>query len=135
MRSFGAQLFLFLLILVAIITLACGSPTSPTPILQRVNINPPAAEGQAQFTALGFYEPPNPAPVVLTATWDACYQNEPTTEVTVSSAGFAQCGVGASGTYTVFGSAPSGAPVCPEFVALCGGGGCQVAGTAQLNCP
>jgi hypothetical protein len=133
MRSSGPQ-FLFLLILAAI-TLACGSPTPPTRILQTVNISPPSAEGQAQFIALGFYDPPYAAPVVLTATWGACYQNAPTTEVTVSSAGFAQCGVGASGTYTVFGSAPSGPHVCPEILASCGGGGCQVAGTAQLTCP
>jgi len=135
MRSFGPQLFLFFLILAAIITLACGSPTSPTRILQTVNISPPSGEGQAQFTALGFYEPPYAAPVVLTATWGACYQNEPTTEVTVSSAGLAQCSAGASGTYTVFGSAPSGAHSCPAILASCGGGGCQVAGTAQLTCP
>ncbi|MGA8441486.1 MAG: hypothetical protein WB762_34805 [Candidatus Sulfotelmatobacter sp.] len=135
MRSSGPQLFLFFLILAAIITLACGSATSPTRILQTVNISPPSAEGQVQFTALGFYEPPYPAPVVLTATWGACYQNAPTTEVTVSSAGFAQCSVGGSGTYTVFGSAPSGARVCPDTLTLCGGGGCQVAATAQLTCP
>jgi hypothetical protein len=135
MRSSGPQLFLFLLILAAIITLACGSPRSPTRILQTVNISPPSADGQAQFIALGFYEPPYPVAVVLTATWGACYQNAPTTEVTVSTAGFAQCGVGASGTYTVFGSAPSGAHVCPDVLAACGGVGCQVAGTAQLTCP
>jgi hypothetical protein len=121
----------------AAITLACGSSTSPTKnrVLQTVDINPPSAEGQAQFTALGFYDPPYAAPVVLSATWGACYQNAPTTEVTVSSTGLAHCGAGASGTYTVWGWAPSGAPVCPLNVNACGGGGCQVTGTAQLTCP
>jgi hypothetical protein len=39
MRRSGPQLLLFLLVLAVIATLACGSPTSPTPrVLQAVNV-------------------------------------------------------------------------------------------------
>jgi hypothetical protein len=135
MRNLILPLCFLLLLLAAAITLACGSSTSSTRILQTVNISPATAEGQAQFIALGFYEPAYPVAMVLTATWGACYQNAPTTEVSVSSTGFAKCASGASGAYTVWGWAPSGAKVCPDWVTACGGGGCQVTGTAQLTCP
>jgi hypothetical protein len=130
MRRLGPRIFLFSLILAAIMMLACGSSTSAPRTLQTVNVNPASAESQAQFTALGFYTPPYPAPVVLTATWGACYQNAPTTQVTVTSSGFAQCGSGASGTYTVFASKLT---QCNAITAC--GGGCQVTGFATLTCP
>jgi hypothetical protein len=136
MRNFGPQFFFFLLLVAAAITLACGSSSPSTRQLQTVTISPASADGQAQFSATGDYTKP-PSPVSpLTVTWGACYQNVPTTEVTVSSAGFAQCAAGAStGTYTVwaYGSNAQGA-VCNAITA-CGGGCGRVTGTAQLTCP
>ena len=139
MRSLGPHIFFFLLILAAAITLACGSGSSPVNshvgLLESVTLTPATAAGQAQFTATGYYsEPPSPVSP-LKVTWGACYQNASTTEVSVSNSGFAQCADGASGTYTVWGYAMSGAGACPAIVTACGGGGCQVTGTAQLTCP
>lgn len=138
MRTFGPHVFISLLLIAAAITLACGSGSSPGShggLLESVTLSPATADGQAQFTATGYYnEPPSPV-TPLTVTWGVCYQNAPTTEVSVSNAGFAQCASSASGTYTVWGYAMSGAPVCPLIVNACGGGGCQVTGTAQLTCP
>jgi hypothetical protein len=71
----------------------------------------------------------------LTATWGACYQDSPTSGVFVSTNGLAQCAAGSVGTYTVWAYAPSGQTACPNIVNACGGGGCQVVGTAQLTCP
>lgn len=131
MRRSGPQLSLLSLILAAIVTLACGTPSSSSSrTLQTVNVSPVSAQGQAQFTALGFYNPPYPALVTLTASWGACYQNAPTTQVTVTSAGFAQCGPGASGSYTVFASEPTHCGA----ITTCGGG-CQITGFATLTCP
>jgi hypothetical protein len=136
MRSYGPQILFFLLLITAAITLACGSSPSPsTRQLQTVTISPSSAEAQAQFSAAGdFTKPPSPVNP-LTVIWGACYQNASTTEVTVSSTGFAQCVSGASGTYTVwaYGINPQGA-TC-NVVTACGGGCGRVTGTAQLTCP
>jgi hypothetical protein len=137
MRTYG--LLFFSLLLISAVTLACGTSQPSTRLLQSVTISPASASGQTQFTASGKYNAP-PSPVnPLTVNWGACYQNAATTEVTVSSAGLAQCAAGASGTYTVYGWAPSGGDLpCPNYVTACGGGGgntCQVTGTAQLTCP
>lgn len=69
----------------------------------------------------------------LKATWGSCYQNAPTNEVTVSSAGVAQCVTGAAGTYSVFASDPGPVATC-NVINACGGG-CQVSGYAQLTVP
>lgn len=144
MHKYGPPFCCFLLILAAVIALACGSPAAPgntTGILESVSISPATADAQnypfglVQFTATGYYSAP-PSPVTpLTATWGACYQGNPTSGVSVTKNGVAQCASGASGTYTVWAWAPSGAKVCPAFETYCGGGGCQVTGTAQLTCP
>jgi hypothetical protein len=87
-----------------------------------------------QFTATGHY---NTAPYTVTpqpATWGACYQSSPTADVSVTAAGFAQCGnVGGgprSTTYSVFAFDPT---PC-NLITACGGG-CTIVGTAQLTCP
>jgi len=143
MRDYGLPFSCFLLFLAAAIALACGSPAAPrntNGILTSVSISPPAADaqkygGQVQFTATGYYSTP-PSPVTpLTATWGACSQDNPTSGVSVSKNGLAQCAAGSVGTYTVWAFAPSGQTVCPAFETACGGGGCQVTGTAQLTCP
>ena len=107
-----------------------------TGCLQSVALSPTTADaqnypnGQIQFAAVAYYQGQS-SPVSVTPTrWGVCQQNNPTTEVTVSSSGVAQCTQGASGTFTVFGSVPT---TC-NAITNCGGG-CQVTGTAQLTCP
>lgn len=139
MKSWGLSFF-FLLVLVAATMLACGS--SPR-VLQSVAVSPATADAQSfsgglvQFTSLGYYTTP-PSPVEpLAATWGACYQGNLTTGVSVSASGVAHCAAGSVGTYTVWVSVPSNPDhgACPQIANACGGGGCMVAGTAQLTCP
>jgi len=133
--------FLFLLIVVAAITLACGSSSSMTRGAQSLTVAPATADasqypnGQVPFLATAYYNSP-PSPVQgVSATWGACYQNVPTTDVVVNSSGVARCAAAASGTYTVWAYVVNGDQACPAFETACGGGGCQVTGTAQLTCP
>jgi hypothetical protein len=150
MRNFGPQLFLFLLVLTAAITLACGSPTSPissagctsagsantSGILQSIALCPATADakdytnGEVQFMATGYYDTkPSPA-VAQDITWGVCYQNAPTSAVSMNTGGLAQCTAGASGAYNVFASQLT---ECNAITAC--GGGCQIAGFAKLTCP
>jgi hypothetical protein len=138
--------FLFMLLLAAAITLACGSPTttacsatpsstnSSTP--QSVSVCPASADaqnypgGQVQFVAVAdFLTTPSPA-LPTQVVWGACQQSGATTGVTVSSTGVAHCASGASGTYTVWASA---GPVLCLTVGPCGE--CAPTGRAQLTCP
>jgi hypothetical protein len=136
MRHYALTLF-FLLLIAAAVTLACGS--SPH-ILQSVTISPATADaqnGEAQFTATGFFTGSPSEVTPLSATWGACSQLwQPTTGVTVSSNGLARCATGASGTYAIF--AFDGNPsstTCTVGIA-CGPPPCgSVANTAQLTCP
>ena len=134
MRHYALPLF-FLLLLAAAVTLACGS--SPH-ILQSVTISPATADaqnGEAQFTATGVFTGSPSEVTPLSATWGACFQNETTTGVSVSSKGLAQCATGASGTYTIFAwDVNPGTAIC-EVSAVCGPPCGAVAGTAQLTCP
>jgi len=149
MRNYGFLSFSFLLVLAAAITLACGSPAShiapscssaPTAknpsIPQSVTLCPAVADaqdfpgGQVQFVAIGSYTTA-PSPATPTSPfWGACDQNGPTTGVTITSGGMAQCAAGSSGTYDVFASVPT---LC-EHVGQCGTG-CMVSGFAKLTCP
>src|SRR5580692_1231344 len=124
MRKYGLSIF-FLAVLAVAITLACGSSPPPR-ALQSVSLSPPTADAQGspvQFTATGYFN------------------DQPSTAVSVSAAGVAQCAVGAVGTYTVWAWAESAASSCGgnngEVPANpCGGAGqCQPTGTAQLMCP
>jgi len=148
MRNCGLPFSCFLLILAAAIALACGSashilptcssvPSATNPdIPQSMTLCPAAADakdfpdGEVQFVAIGaYYTAPSPA-TPQKAFWGACYQNAPTSAVTISSSGLAQCAADSSGTYTVFASVPT---LC-NVVTACGGG-CQVSGYAKLTCP
>lgn len=135
MRTLGLLLFASLL-LAAAIMMACGSPAAPmqntTGILQSITVSPSTASSEVQFTAAGYYNTP-PSPVKpLKATWAACFQNNPTQDVTITSSGMAQCAVGASGNYSVSAS-DFGSEACLA-ISPCGGG-CQISGYAQLTCP
>jgi len=140
MRKYGLSIF-FLVILAIAVTLACGS--SPPYMLQSISLSPSpaAAHGSpVQFTATGYFnKQPSPA-TLLSPTWGACYQNQRTTDVSVSSDGLAQCAAGAVGTYTVWVVAQRGGDNCGPAGSVpanpCGGAGeCQITGTVQLMCP
>jgi hypothetical protein len=141
MRNYGPQFFFSLLIVAAVLSLACGS-SSQNHLLQSTTVSPATADaqqfpnGQVQFTATGQYTT-QPSPVTpLETSWGVCHNGAGTTDVSInSSTGVAQCSAGASGTYTVFTVNPSNprGPNCMAITAC--GGGCFVTGTAQLKCP
>jgi hypothetical protein len=139
MKQLGLPFLTILLVLATWTISACGGGMfTPNRSIKSITISPATADardyrnGQVQFTATGFYNTP-PSPVTpLAATWGTCYQNAPTTAVSVTANGLAQCTVGSVGTYTVFAyDWPN--PACLAITAC--GGGCTVEGTAQLICP
>jgi hypothetical protein len=133
----------FALAVVASLALSCGANSDPSSNRQLLSIalSPATADaqdypdGQVQFMATGDY---NTAPYTvapLSAGWGTCYQEASTSAISVSRSGLAQCASGAVGTYTVWANdarLPLGAN-CLAMTAC--GGGCFVAGTAQLTCP
>lgn len=147
MKIYG--LHLSFLVLLSVIALACGSPkpilagcgsvTPPntTGTLQSISLCPATADarqypnGQVQFTAIGTYDTqPSPVSPLNAQVWGACYQNAPTSAVTISKSGLAQCVAGSSGTYSVF-----AADMLPCLAIGPCGTGCFVTGYAQLTCP
>jgi hypothetical protein len=119
------------LILAATFTLSCGSSEGQ---LQSITLSPAAADAQTvQFTATGYYANPSHTVTPQPAAWGACQQNVPTTEVSVTQGGMAQCASGASGTYTVFAFVTIRSS-CDPAQDRCGDG-CTVVGKAQLTCP
>jgi hypothetical protein len=125
----------------ALLALSCGIHQPGHP-LESITLSPTTADaenypnGQVQFTATGNYMTPPLTVTPLSATWGACYQFQPTTEVSVTSTGLAQCSSGASGTFFVWANAPidaNGVYDCPANT-VCGGG-CVVQANALLTCP
>lgn len=137
--------FIVALAVAASVALSCGNPADPPKPgdpLESITVTPAVADakdypnGQVQFTATGYYSTNPKQGVPLTSPgWGSCYENNPTSEVTVSPTGVAQCATGAVGTFTVWADAPPNVngPNCLAINAC--GGGCFVAGTAQLTCP
>jgi len=134
-------LFFLLLVLAAVIMVACGSSASRS--LQSITISPATADAQSysggvvQFTATGDYSSAPLEVTPLTATWGACFEGAATSGVSVSANGVAQCAAGSTGTYTVWGYVVSNPNegACSNVVTACGAGGCRITGTAQLTCP
>jgi hypothetical protein len=130
---------LLLLICLAILLIACGSSSPRT--LQTVGITPETADAQAfpngevQFTATGYYNKTPMSVTPISATWGACYQNMPTTDVTLTSTGVAQCASAARGTYLVWAFSPDGSNMTCNAITACGGGCGRITGTALLTCP
>jgi hypothetical protein len=129
------------LALTASIELACGSRADPVQV-QSVTLSPSVADakdyphGQVQFTATAYYSNNPKQGVPLTASgWGSCYQNLSTPDVIVSRTGVAQCVSGAVGKYTVWANAPRNVNGANCLAVTACGGGCFVAGTAQLVCP
>ena len=143
MEKLRLALFLFALVLAAAFALACGagagSQGQQDP-LESITLSPAAADaqdyanGQVQFIATGNYIDPSRTVTPLSATWGTCYQNAGTNEVSVSATGVAHCAPGAVGTFTIWADDPPTPGVGCLAITACGGG-CFVAGSAQLTCP
>jgi len=149
MKNGGLTSFCFLLVLALAITFACGSPAShispncksaPTALNDSmptsITLCPAVTDargypdGQVQFIAIGSFETaPSPA-LLKPQVWGACQDNSPTTGVSISNVGLAQCEDGASGTYSVFASDMTNCLA----IGPCGTG-CFVSGYAKLTCP
>jgi hypothetical protein len=130
MKKFRFAFSFLALVLAASFALSCGSGQGQ---LQSIALSPAAADAQQQFTATGSYVNPNHTVTPQPATWGACQQNVPTTEVSVTQGGVAQCASGATGTYTVFAFVTIRSS-CNPAQDQCGDG-CTVVGKAQLTCP
>jgi hypothetical protein len=131
-------LLVCLLMLAAVITLACGSGQEAH-TLQTLTVSPATADaqqsgGEVQFTATGVFST-TPSPVTpLPASWAVCSQNVPTPAASITSDGLAHCAAGASGTFAVVASDyPNQSGACPANLGC--GAGCVVSGSAQLTCP
>lgn len=131
MEKFRLMLSVFALFLAASFALSCGASQGPGQ-LQSITLSPATADAQEQFTATGFYVHPSHNVTPQSATWSACYQGAPTTDVSVTQTGMAQCTSGAGGTYSVYAGVPLPGQSC---AILACGGGCQIVGNAQLTCP
>ncbi len=150
MKRYSFASFCFLLVLAFAITLACGSspvshtsrscssaPTaSNSSMPESITLCPTVADakdypdGQVQFIAIGMFQT-SPSPALLKPqVWGACQDNNPTTAVSVSSLGLAQCESGASGAYSVFASDMTNCLA----IGPCGTG-CFVSGYSKLTCP
>jgi hypothetical protein len=140
MREHKHLFGIILLGTVASICLACGDNRRALSVTVSPAIVTAPVDGQVQFTATGTFSAA-PTPVTpLQATWAVVDQSGlPTTAVTVSANGLAQCGSGTSGSFTVgawvleFSHPPNA--VCLTVTAF--GNPCDdsVIGFAQLTCP
>jgi len=138
MGKLRLTLLLFTLTVAAWFALSCGASSFSGLIhpLQSITVSPATAdakdypEGQVQFTATGHYSIAPYSVTPQSATWGACYQNEPTSEVSVTASGLARCATGAEGTYTIF---AFDITTCNAITAC--GEGCTIFGSAQLTCP
>jgi hypothetical protein len=105
------SVFSFLvLVLAASVAVSCGAGQGQ---LQSIALSPATADAQAYpnglvpFTATGHYVDPSRSVTPQAASWSACYQGNPTTDASVTTAGVAQCASGAAGTYSIFAVDPS----------------------------
>jgi hypothetical protein len=143
MEKLGLVLSLIALSVAALLTLSCGARSQGQDPLQSITLSPAAADaqdypnGQVQFIATGYYMNPSRTVTPLSATWGTCYQFAPTSAISVTSTGLAQCASGAVGTYSVWANDPTplapGVYSCPASTAC--GGGCTIQATSQLTCP
>jgi hypothetical protein len=126
----------FLVLAASIFPIACGAPSNRQ--LMSITVSPATVDAQGQqvqFTATGHWSASPLTTTPQSAGWGVCQNNAPSTAVTVSSSGLAQCASGAKGTYTVFAADPPfGAGANCNAITACGGG-CQISGASQLTCP
>jgi hypothetical protein len=135
MENLRFMLSFLALVLAVSFALSCGASQRPSQ-LQSITLSPATADaqnypnGQVQFVATGYYIHPSYTVTPQSAAWGTCYQSAPTSDVSVTTRGMAQCANGATGTYTVFAFVPTNC----NLITACGGG-CTVQGNAQLTCP
>jgi hypothetical protein len=128
------------LVLLASLASSCGASSQDQDPLLSITLTPATADaqdypnGEVQFTATGHYTNPPRTVTPLSAGWGTCYQDASTSEVIITAPGVAKCASGAVGTYTVWANDPPDPNVECLVMNACGGG-CFVAGTAQLTCP
>ncbi|MGA2235277.1 MAG: hypothetical protein ABSG23_07370 [Terriglobales bacterium] len=140
MEKLRFMLSFLALILAASFALSCGASSHGQNPLQSITLSPATADaqnypnGEVQFTATGHYINPSRSVTPLSAGWGTCYQDASTSEVSVTSGGVAKCATGAIGTYTVWANDPPFPNVGCLAITACGGG-CFIAGSAQLTCP
>jgi len=140
MKKLRFMLCFVALVLPASLVLSCGTKSPGQDPLQSITLSPATADaqdypnGQVPFTATGYYSDPSRTVTPLSAGWGTCYQEASTNAVSVSPGGVAQCTPGAVGTYTIWADDPPFPNVACLAITACGGG-CFVAGTAQLTCP
>ncbi len=141
MAKLRFTLFSLALVLAASLALSCGATSSQNQDpLQSITLSPATADaqdypnGQVHFIATGYYTDPSHTVTPLSAMWGSCYHDASTSEVSVTAGGVAQCAPGAVGTYTVWADDPPLFNVACLAITACGGG-CFIAGTAQLSCP
>ncbi|HXM09460.1 MAG TPA: hypothetical protein VN946_05890 [Terriglobales bacterium] len=129
------------MIAAASLAMSCGASQEQSQ-LRSITLSPATADaqnypdGQVPFAATGHYVNPSQTITPQTANWVACQQNAPTTQVSVTTSGVAQCTKGATGTYSITAWDTVNTPGtvnCPAMTAC--GGGCTAAATAQLTCP
>jgi hypothetical protein len=135
MQKLPVTLSSLAVVLAASLALSCGANSSSTQ-LQSITISPATASalapnGQVQFTATGHYNNPSHTVTPQPAMWGACFQSAPTTAVSVTSSGLAECVAPDDPTvnYSVFAFDPTNCTA----ITVCGGG-CTVVGSAQLTC-
>jgi hypothetical protein len=139
MERLPLALFFLALPLAASLALSCGTSQNKDPLVS-IALTPATADaqdspnGQVQFVATGYYINPSRTVSPLTAAWGTCYQEVSTQEISVTAAGVAQCAPEAVGTFTVWADDPPLPNAACNAITACGGG-CFVAGTAQLTCP
>jgi len=144
MKTLRYLLGFLALLLPASLVLSCGTTSQGQDPLQTITLSPASADakdypnGQVQFIATGYYSDPARKVTPLSAGWGTCYQSPtieaPTNAISVTPTGVAQCTPGAVGTYTVWANDPPNSNIECLAITVCGGG-CFVAGTAQLTCP
>lgn len=141
MERLPLALFSLVLILAASLALSCGtgSQNNKDPLVS-ITLTPATADaqdfpsGQVQFVATGYYINPSRTVSPLVAGWGTCYQGATTNKISIIASGVAQCAPGAVGAFTVWANDPPLPNVACNAITACGGG-CFVAGTAQLTCP
>jgi len=126
--------------LTAALALSCGAGTGQTQ-LQSMSVSPMTADamdypgGEVPFVTTGYYINPTHTVTPQSATWVACQNEAPVSDVSVSTSGVARCGAGASGVYLIDAWNPVGPGVysCPVENACVSQ--CAIEATAQLTCP
>jgi hypothetical protein len=140
MPNFKCALSLLSLIAsVSLTAVSCGTQQSQ---LQSLAVNPATADaqnysgGQVQFIATGHYVHPTRTVTPQSASWVACQNGTPTTDVSVNASGLAQCTHLAAGEFSIKAWVPRSDPGVPSCTAITScGGGCTINASAQLTCP